>query len=167
MQHARRLWLAVAALSVAFLVGCAPRDRRPGFWLSGEVVREPITDWSFTDAVPEIFVETRTWYGVPHSVTTVCASDGGTLYVPSVYFEGGDFPEARFWNRNVVRDPRVRLQIGEHLYERRAVVVREDAERAAAMAAFARKYPFWKELALKPEAERPPVFFFRMDPIEG
>jgi hypothetical protein len=167
MRSPRSPSLAVAALSVALLVGCAPHDRRPGLWLSGEVVQEPVGDWAFTDAVPEIFVETRTWYGIPHSVTTVCATDGGALYVPSLYFDDGEFPEARFWNRNAVRDPRVRLQIGERLYERRAVVVDDEAERATALAAFARKYPFWRELGEKPEAERPRIFFFRMDAREG
>jgi hypothetical protein len=159
--------LAAAGLAVALLAGCAPRDRRPGLWLSGELVREPVADWSFTDPVQEIFVETRTWYGIPHSVTTVCAEQGGALYVPSLYFDDGEFPDARFWNRNAVRDPRVRLQIGERLYERRAAVVEDPAERAAALAAFARKYPFWRELSEKPEAERPRIFFFRMDAREG
>jgi hypothetical protein len=154
--------LAASALAVA----CSPHDRRPGTWLSGELVQDPVADWSFTDEAEEIFIETRTWYGIPHSVTTVCASDGATLYVPSVYFEGGEFPEARFWNRNVVRDSRVRLQIDDRLYERRAVLVEDAAERERALAAFARKYPFWQELAAKPESERPRVFFLRMDPGE-
>src|SRR5262245_29953892 len=98
------------ALAVLPLVGCDPKDRRPGLWLSGEVETAPVTDWSFANEQREIFVETRTWYGIPHSVTTVVVAHNGTLYVPSVYFEGGDFPDARFWNRNVVRDPRVRLK---------------------------------------------------------
>jgi len=158
--------LAAVVAASALVVACSPHDRRPGTWLSGELVEEPVTDWSFTDEVQEIFVETRTWYGIPHSVTTVCAADGANLYVPSVYFEGGEFPEARFWNRNVVRDPRVRVQIGDRLYQRRAVLIEGAAEREAALAAFARKYPFWQELAAKPESERPRVFFFRMDPGE-
>jgi hypothetical protein len=171
LRQPRRLPLlgvpaALVALS-ALVVACSPSDRRPGTWLSGEVVQEPVEDWSFTDDAQEIFVETRTWYGIPHSVTTVCASDGASLYVPSVYFDGGEFPDARFWNRNVVRDPRVRLQIGERIFERRAVVVDDAAERDAALAAFARKYPFWQELAAKPEGERPQVYFFRMDPGEA
>jgi hypothetical protein len=156
--------IGVALLLCALLCACEPSDRRPGLWLSGEVVQEPVTDWSFTDAVPEIFVETRTWYGIPHSVTTVCAGLGERLYVPSVYFEGGDFPDARFWNRNVVRDPRVRLKIGDRIYERSATLVEDGAEWQAALGAFARKSSFWKELAEKPESERPRVYFLRMDP---
>jgi hypothetical protein len=33
-----------------------------GFWLTGDLVATPVTDWSFTDAVPTVQIETRTWY---------------------------------------------------------------------------------------------------------
>ena len=167
-MSARRSLCAALLMSAALLCACEPKDRRPGLWLSGDVVTEPVSDWSFTDAVPEIFVETRTWYGVPHSVTTVCAADGERLYVPSLYREGGEFPEKRFWNRNVVRDPRVRLSIDGRIYERRAVLVEDPAEWQTALAAFARKSPFWKDLAdqlaANPEADAPRIYFLRMDP---
>lgn len=162
-----RIRIALLALGILLLTACEPVDRRPGLgWLSGEVVSEPVTDWSFTDEVAEIFVETRTWYGIPHSVTTVCAAHDGSLYVPSLYFEGGEFPEARFWHRNIARDPRVRLAIGERIFERRAVLVDDPAEWDEVLAAFAKKLPFWKELAGKPESERPKIIFLRMDPRE-
>jgi hypothetical protein len=143
---------------------CDPKDRRPGLWLSGELVTEPVADWSFTDAVPEIFLETRTWWGIAHSVTVVCVAVGDRLYVPSVYRERGEFPDERLWNRNVVRDPRVRLEIGGRIYERKAVLVEDPAEWQAVLDAFARKSPFWKDLAGRPEAERPRLYFLRMDP---
>ena len=156
-----------ALLSLALLLAaCEPHDRRPGLWLSGDVVKEPVSDWSFTDAVPEIFLETRTWYGIPHSVTVVCVGVGDKLYVPSVYRERGDFPDERLWNRNVVRDPRVRLKIGEKIYERQAALVEDAAEWQAVLDAFAKKSPFWKDLAAQPEAERPKLYFLRMDPRE-
>ena len=153
-------------IAIVALVACNPKDRRPGTWLSGEVVAEPVADWSFANDEREIFVETRTWYGIPHSVTTVVVAHNGTLYVPSVYFEGGTFPEARFWNRNVVRDPRVRLQIGDRIFERKAVLVESQDEWNDVLAAFAAKIPFWQDLAAKPEGERPTVIFLRMDPRE-
>jgi len=159
----RARWLPLL-LGTTLLAACEPRDHRPGLWLSGELVEAPVADWSFTDAVREIFVETRTWYGIPHSVTTVCVAQGGTLYVPSVYQEGGEFPDARFWNRNVVRDPRVRLKIEGRIYEREAVLVEDPAEWRAVLAAFGRKLAFWKELEDMPEAERPKIVFLRMDP---
>ena len=157
-------WFAVLAC-VLLLSGCLdPKDRRPGLRLSGEVETAPVTDWSFTEAAREIFLETRTWYGVRHSVTVVCATQGGALYVPSLYYDGGEFPDKRHWHQNVARDPRVRLEIGDRLYERRAVLVTDPAEWEAVFAAFAQKMPFWKELAEKPESERPKLIFMRMDP---
>ena len=146
------------------VAACDPQDRRPGLWLRGEVVDTPVSDWSFTNTIGEIFVETRTWYLVPHSVTTVCVAQDGMLYVPSVYLEGGEFPDARAWNRNVVRDPRVRLEIDDRIYERKAVLVEDATEWDAVFAAFGRKSEFWKGLGEKPEAERPRIVFFRMEP---
>ncbi len=154
-------------VSMILLASCEPQDRRPGLWLSGELVDTPVTDWSFTDATMEIFVETRTWWGIPHSVTTVCVAHNGTLYVPSVYFEGGEFPDARLWNRNVVRDSRVRLKIGKRVFEREAVLVEDPGEWNEVLAALGRKSSFWKDLAEKPESERPKIIFFRMDPREN
>jgi F420H(2)-dependent quinone reductase len=155
----------VALAFALVLTGCIdPKDRRPGLWLSGEVETAPVTDWSFTDDQPQIFLETRTWYGLRHSVTVVCASHDGALYVPSLYYGGGEFPDKRHWHRNVARDPRVRLQIGDRLYERRAVLVTDPAEWNAVLAAFGQKFPFWKELTEKPESERPKLIFMRMDP---
>jgi hypothetical protein len=160
---------ATALAFVALLATACiePHERRPGLWLRGDVVETPVSDWSFSDAQTQIFVETRTWYLVPHSVTTVCAAAGERLWVPSVYFGGGSFPESRFWNRNVARDSRVRLKIGDALYSRRAVLVTDDAERDEALAAFAAKYPFWSDLLARPEAERPPIALLRMDPPEA
>ena len=49
--------------------------------LTGEVVAEPVSDWSFTDEHNLIAVETRP--DAPHSVTTICIAHEGALYVPA------------------------------------------------------------------------------------
>ena len=86
----RTLQLAIAFLLVGLATGCLdPKDRRPGLRLSGEVVTEAIDDWSFSDEFGEIYLETRTWYVIPHSVTTVCAALGEKLYLPTIYYGGG------------------------------------------------------------------------------
>jgi hypothetical protein len=159
--------LAAGLAALLALAACEPRDRRPGQWLRGERVDGPVTDWSFSDSVPEIFVETRTWYGVPHSVTTVCAALGSELYVPSLYPEGEGFPDGKFWTRNVARDPRVRLGIAGSIYEREAVLVEDPAEYERALDAFARKYPFWRDLARTPADERPNLVLLRMQARSG
>ena len=131
----------ILAIVVLRVVGLDPKERRPGLWLSGSVVTAPVTDWSFTDKYPTISVETRTWYGIPHSVTTSCVSHDGRLYLTSVYREGAQFPGDKFWNRNMARDPRVRLKIGDQLYDRTLSVVTDAAERQAILQSKQNKYP--------------------------
>jgi hypothetical protein len=159
----RTLGAVLVCLAMLIGTGCVdPKDRRPGLRLSGDAVTAPVTDWSFSDAFEEIQLETKTWYLVPHSVTTVCASVGGKLYVPSVYFEGGGWPD-KYWNSNVESDSRVRLRIGGKLYEREAVVIEDASEVNAALNALAAKYPFWSDQLAKPEAERFDRAIIRMD----
>jgi len=152
--------------SCAFcLTACEPKDRRPGLWLSGEEFTKPVSDWHFTDQQQEIFLETHTWYGIPHSVTTVVATRAGKLYVPSLYTSRDDhWPDAKYWNRNVVDDARVRLKIDGKLYPRKAVLVTDAEEFAAAFEALARKYPFWADLLKQDPAQRPEFVIVRMDP---
>jgi len=155
---------ALVALLVVFATGCIqPKDGRPGLRLSGDLVTEAISDWSFSNEYQEIYLETQTWYMIPHSVTTVCAALGEKLYVPSIYFEGGEWPD-KFWNSNVHSDPRVRLEMGGKIYEREAVVVEDPTEAEAAIQALAAKYPFWQKQLAKPASERPDMALVRMDP---
>ena len=159
----RLLQLALVIGFTVALTACDPNERRAGLWLSGDVVTTPIDDWAFSDAYPLIYVETRTPYLVPHSVTTTVVAANGTLYVPSLYYEGGEFPAERRWNRNIARDPDVRLKIGDSIYERRATLVTDTAERATVLAAFAAKYDRWREMLKDGEPERPRMILLRMD----
>lgn len=160
MRSSISIVVVLALLSAACV---NPKDRRPGLRLRGEVATEAVRDWSFSDEAQEIHLETRTWYGLRHSVTTVCAHAQGRLYVPSVYFQGGAWPD-KFWNQRVEADPRVRLSIGGRLYERRAAIVDDPNEQRIAMEGFALKYPFWRDMLSKPESERPKIAIVRMDP---
>jgi len=135
--------LALALLTLRF-IGFEPRDRSPGLWVSGELVTTPITDWSFTQAIEEIFVETRTWYYIPHSVTTYCSIYNDQLYLFSAYYQGGEFPETRSWNQNVMRDPHVRLKIGNQLFERTVSWVTDATEKEGVLQTFIEKYPEWQ-----------------------
>ena len=135
--------LALALLTLRF-IGFEPRDRSPGLWVSGELVTTPITDWSFTQAIEEIFVETRTWYYIPHSVTTYCSIYNDQLYLFSAYYQGGEFPETLIWNQNVMRDPHVRLKIGNQLFERTVSWVTDATEKEGVLQTFIEKYPEWQ-----------------------
>jgi hypothetical protein len=60
----------------------------------------------------------------------------------------------------------VRVEIGDRIYEREAVLVEDPAEWQAVFDAFAQKSPFWADLAAQPEDTRPKLYFLRMDPRE-
>jgi hypothetical protein len=143
----------VAIGLVAVVAGCVdPKDRRPGFALSGEVASALPADWSFTDAHREIAIEVSTPYWIPHSVTIWCVSVDGKLYV------GARNPESKRWPGWADRDPNVRLKIGDSVYEVRLVPL-ADADAVGTVAgAIARKY----ELPATPPGEAPPIRFWRV-----
>src|SRR5487761_1694914 len=116
---------------------------RPGLWLKGEVVTTPVTDWSFVSNVPHpgrsintVLVETRTPYFIPHSVRTMPDVHNGQLYIRS-HQDRMDvqFPYDKTWTADVARDPRVRIKIGDKLYEATMVLI---ADRAQAIALLGR-----------------------------
>lgn len=99
-------------IAMAILLGaCQPADVRPGFWLSGELVKPPPTDWLFIEDIEEIFIETNTWYLAPHSTTIWCVVFANRLYVGSY----GD--EKKTWENNVANDPEARLGVSGKLYQ--------------------------------------------------
>ncbi len=90
---------------------CQPADETPGFWLNGEVVEHTVDDWTFTNSVEEIFIQTKTWYLLPHSTTIWCGEMSGELYV------GSYADEQKYWESNVLLNPDARLQINGLLYD--------------------------------------------------
>lgn len=102
------------------------RTGYPGLWLSGEVVAEPVTNWDWINELNDpvrgntIMLETRTWYGIPHSVVINALPRGNELY-----FSGSEqdfrlernFPDSKRWWANIERDPRVRMKIDGRIYE--------------------------------------------------
>ena len=141
---------AVVLLVVLSVTGLEPRQRTPGLWLKGNVVTTPVTDWSFTDQVDTVEVQTRTWYLVPHSVTTYCVALNGRLYVDSFYRAGAEYPHGRSWNENVARDPHVRLKIGNNLYDVTLAHDTDPALKTAVLQLVAKKYP---QLKIPPESQ--------------
>jgi hypothetical protein len=120
---------------------CPPTDKSvscavPGLWLKGKAVTTPVTDWSFTDNIPQIKIQTQTPFLLPHSVTIWCAEYNGNLYVTS--------HSGRLWVEDIIRDPRVRLKIADQVFDRTLSVVDDPAEKAAVLQAKGKKYPQWK-----------------------
>jgi len=131
----------VVALVVLSITGLDPRERTPGLWLKGNLVSTPVTDWSFVDKVETVEVETRTRFGIPHSVTTYCVSLNGQLYIDSFYPPGVAYPYGRSWNENVARDPHVRLKIAGNLYDVTLIHDTDPADKMAVLQLVAKKYP--------------------------
>ncbi len=140
--------VCVFAIALATSACVDPKEQRPGLRLSGEVVERETSDWSFVASEQTIFVETRTWYLIPHSVTTVYRVHDGELYVPA------RDPETKRWPKNVASDPRVRLEIAGRVYERKAVLITDTAISD-------------EVLGVAPGDPRPNVVVYRMDPRES
>ncbi len=134
----------ILPLVVARINGLEPTLQRPGLWLKGELVTAPVADWSFTDNIPLIQIQTHTRYWLPHSVTINCVSHQGKLYLYSYYAPGLTYPHGRRWNEDVARDPRVRLKIGDKLYDRTLALATDPAEQEAVREATSKKYPALK-----------------------
>jgi hypothetical protein len=127
----------ILILIVLRITGFGPHARTPGLWLKGNVVTTPVTDWSFTDKIPVVQIQTETSYMLPHSVNINCLNYNGQLYLVSVYPAG----TAHTWNDNLMRDPHVRLKIGDDIYDRTVSLVTDPAEQEGVLQARHNKYP--------------------------
>jgi len=113
----------------------------PGLWLSGTVVKTRVTDWSFVSQYKTDKVQTRTWYGIPHSVTTGFILYNSQLYLTSMFAKGVPFPEGKSWVKNVMLNPHVRLKFGNNLYDCLLSPVTDPGERAAVLGPRAEQNP--------------------------
>ena len=89
----------------------------PGGALRGEVVEEPVTDWSFVD---DRFVDLETRPDDPYSVELNYFVVDGKLYV--------DPAEGRTWLDHIREDPHVRVRFGDKVYPGVAVLAGEPGE---------------------------------------
>lgn len=135
----------IALLVVLSFTGFEPKDctnasslacRAPGLWLRGNPVTTPVTDWSFTDKIKAVKVQTKTPFLLPYSVSAWCAVYNGNLYLTSY--------RGRRWVENIIRDPHVRLKIGDQVFDRTFTVINDPVEKAAVLQAKGKKYPEWK-----------------------
>ena len=131
----------VLLLVVFSITGLEPRQRTPGLWLKGTLITTPVADWSFTNQVSTVEVQTRSWYLIPHSVTTYCVAYQGQLYLDSFYPPVAEYPHGRSWNENVARDPHVRLKIANSLYDVTLSHDTDPADKAIVLQLVAKKYP--------------------------
>ena len=105
------LGVVLVVAASAYLFRTDPIFMVSGKRLSGEELPYP-SDWSACNDHQTVAVETRV--DDPHSVTTLCFVHDGDLVIPAM---NGSEKE---WPALVVRDPRVRVKIGDHVYWARA-----------------------------------------------
>ena len=137
------LTLRVTGLEPRYIAPSSPavvesgRPAWPGVWLKGEVVREAVTNWDWANDVSDpirknsIMLETRTWYGIPHSVTISPTARGDKLYIggsEQAFSLQKAFPDSKAWWANIVRDPRVRMKIDGKIYEMTVSLIADRAE---------------------------------------
>jgi hypothetical protein len=89
----------------------------PGGELSGEVVTEPVSDWSF---VTDSFIDLEVRPNDPYSVELNYIVKDGQLYIDSA--------EGRNWLEYLREDPRVRVRFGDKVYPLKAVLVGKPGE---------------------------------------
>lgn len=123
--------LFLALLLAAPLVACGgPFVLLPGGALDGETVPAP-DDWSFTDAVDTVQLETRA--ADPYSVNLWVIALGPALYVHA----GASRSE---WVENMEADPNVRLRVNDSIYRLTASRVENQAEFDRFSDAYEKKY---------------------------
>ncbi len=114
------------------LLGNQPCGPLPGKALEGEVVTEPVTDWSFVDEHARCQVEVRP--SEPHSVTTYCFAEEGVLYVTAI------MGESKKWTNFAVTEPDARIRIGERIFPVRMERLDDPADRRTAAEAAYRRH---------------------------
>jgi hypothetical protein len=131
MSFRRRLPATVLTTLVLGLAACGgPIVMLPGGELSGTLTAVP-SDWSFTDSVETLQLETRP--SDPYSVNIWGVGMGDRLYIAC-----GD--RENRWCSYISEDPNVRLRVNDSIYELRAELVESDSERDAFLAVLRKKY---------------------------
>jgi hypothetical protein len=152
----------ILALVVLSITGLDPHQRRAGLWLKGDVQSFP-TDWTFANKYRTIKVETHPWYLIPHSVTINFVAFQGNLYLHVDYgpplYPPGTFPSGKVWTANVGRNPKVRVKLGNQVFDGKAFLVTDKAQSDAVFEAYRKKNP------KDPENVHPEnIYFLRVVP---
>jgi len=115
--------------------------------LDGTEVSSFVKDWSFTDPVKTIQLETAP--DDPYSVNVWCVAKDANLWVTASSQDSA-------WAKNMIADPRVRVRVGDKLYPRRAVRVTDPLEAKLVRTLYEKKY--------ETDRESDAGLQFRLDP---
>ena len=130
-QSARApLFLALLILTMS-VTACGPTLGFPGGRLTGILAPEPVSNWRFSDETEIVQLETR--LSRPYSTNIWGVNSGAAFFISFETWRSLlGLADAR-WVAHIADDPRVRLRIGETLYERKAVRVRDGPELASVL----------------------------------
>jgi hypothetical protein len=117
-----------------------------GPFTSGTLVTGPEPDWSFVRDVPEVQFQLL---DPPRSRTTWILYHEGKAYIPCGYMTTWWGRIWKRWPLEVEKDPRILLRIGDELYERRLVRIREGPVVAPLLAELGRKYAGGREIPME------------------
>lgn len=131
-MHAGPVTMRLIVLALAgLLAGCGgPFLIWPGGALDGAVTPTP-DDWSFTEPIDTVQLETRP--ADPYSVNIWVVALDGNLYVHAG-------TNRATWVENMEDDPKVRMQVGESVYELAAARVETQDEFDRFSDAYEKKY---------------------------
>lgn len=123
--------LGVALPAGAIYVTQCPCGPVAGIRVSGDVVSEPVADWSFANDAGLCQLQVTTWK--PHVINLNCMSDQGTLFVSCSNCAG------KSWSNHVLEKPVGKIRIDSKVYPVRIARVLEDSELDRAWAARVQK----------------------------
>lgn len=142
-------WMATGPFALLCLLGCGPVLLLPGGELSGPVEAAP-SDWSFSDEISTIQLETRP--ADPYSINIWAVGLGDRLYVHA----GANRSR---WVENLSADPRARVRVAGKLHPMTAVRVEDATEFATFADAYKKKY------GVRPRNENvAEVYLYRLEP---
>ena len=117
-----------------------------GPFTSGELVTGSEPDWSFVRDVQEVEFQLL---DPPRSRTTWILDHEGKAYIPCGYMTTWWGRIWKKWPFEAEKDPRIILRIGDALYERRLVRIRDGAVVAPLLLELGRKYAGGREIPLE------------------
>ena len=107
----------------ALVVPFDPDEQRTGTRLSGDFAEKQDPDWVDWQERRKLYIQTRTLYLIPHSITAVGWIKNDNLYV------GCGHCATKYWPKNVERDNSVIMQINGDLYRRLALKLSDEERR--------------------------------------
>jgi hypothetical protein len=125
-------FLVIGAAAYLRLLGGGPVFVVPGGWLRGELVLEPVEDWSFAADEQYVDVESRA-RALPYSRTTWFMVHEGEIYLllPSLFGDG--------LHQRIQEDPAVRIRLEGKVYPLVAVPFEGERKLAALLAPLLRR----------------------------